>query len=169
MNKLTYIIITLILIVSPSFGQKYKTIKNLSGEWKFSIGDQEEWKQESYNDSEWDKIRVPGAWEDQGYHGYDGFAWYRKTVQFPNELKSANLYLELGYIDDVDEVFVNGELIGSSGSFHPQMITAYMKKRVYSIPSHLVQADQLVISVRTFDSHMKGGIVKGNIRLLTDL
>jgi sialate O-acetylesterase len=65
-----------------------------------------------YNDDDWSEIKVPARWEDEGYRGYDGFAWYRKKVRVPSVFKNRNVYLELGYIDDVDEVYFNGEKIG---------------------------------------------------------
>jgi len=69
-----------VLITENSiFAGDYKTILNLAGYWKFSIGDNPQWAKPAYNDKDWDKIIVPGKWEDNGYVGYDGYAWYRVT------------------------------------------------------------------------------------------
>jgi beta-galactosidase/beta-glucuronidase len=56
-----------------------KQVLNLSGRWKFSLGDEDEWKDEKFNDSNWEKVSVPSSWENQGFHGYDGYAWYRTS------------------------------------------------------------------------------------------
>ena len=38
---------------------------NLSGHWKFSIGDNPEWQKFDYKDSTWESIKVPSAREDR--------------------------------------------------------------------------------------------------------
>src|SRR5690606_24421104 len=93
--------------------------KDLRGTWKFRIGDRQEWASPSFDDSDWDQIRVPARWENEGFRGYDGFAWYRKKVYLPTSLANKELVLEMGYVDDIDEVFINGIKIGQSGSFPP--------------------------------------------------
>lgn len=137
---------------------------DLRGEWKFSIGDNESWKESDFNDSGWSRIRVPSAWEDQGYHGYDGYGWYRKT--FRGEiLKNANdVFFRADHIDDTDEVYLNGKLIGKSGLFPPHYITAYYEDRNYFIPPSYINYDgENVISVRVFDAQLSGGILSDRI------
>ena len=50
---------------------------NLATYWQFSIGDNPEWASPKYKDYNWEKIYVPAKWENEGFNGYDGFAWYR--------------------------------------------------------------------------------------------
>ena len=99
-------------------------VLSLRGTWRFSIGDNEDWAEPAFDDSDWERIYVPSEWEDEGFRGYSGHAWYRKTFDFdaPEDLSAFSLVL--GKIDDVDQVFLNGELIGSTGSFHPNYHTA---------------------------------------------
>lgn len=140
-------------------------LKDLRGAWKFTIGDQQAWANPYYNDSDWEMLRVPGAWEDQGFHGYNGYAWYRKTftTTIPNNV---DLYLVMGYIDDVDEVYLNGELIGFSGEFPPAYQTAYKAYRVYPVPRSLLRRNgENVIAVRIYDALISGGILSGPIGL----
>ncbi len=139
-------------------------VKKLSGTWKFSIGDQREWKNAKFDDSNWEDVKVPSTWENQGFHGYNGYAWYRKSFEVDPEFKGNSLELSLGYIDDVDEVYLNGNLIGFSGSFPPEFSTAYNANRKYPIPlSYLKFGGSNVISVRIYDSELEGGIVSGDI------
>jgi hypothetical protein len=77
---------------------------------------------------------VPEPWEEQGFHGYNGYGTYRKHFTLDNELRGLMLYLSLGYIDDVDAVYVNGTKIGSTGAFPPQYQTAYNARRLYFMP-----------------------------------
>lgn len=149
---------------SMASDDKLIRIKNLSGSWKFSIGEREEWSIPNFDDSGWENILVPSPWEDQGFYGYNGFGFYRKSFTIPNEYKDNNLYLVLGYIDDVDETYLNGKKIGSTGTFPPNYNTAYNAKRIYRIPKDLINYDKPnVIAVKVYDSYQAGGIVNGNV------
>ena len=143
----------------------WEKVLNLSGTWKFSIGDHRRWAEPEYDDKSWENIYVPSKWEDEGFHGYDGYAWYRKSFdgsQLANPSWGYSLFL--GYIDDVDEVYFNGHLIGSSGAFPPNFITAYNAKRLYHIPKEFINFNgKNLIAVRVYDSQIEGGIVKGDI------
>jgi len=143
----------------------YKEI-NIRGNWYFKIGDNQEWSKTNFDDSNWKKNYVPSPWEDEGYQGYDGYAWYRQKIEIPSSFKDRRLILELGYIDDVDEVFLNGVKIGQSGSFPPYYSTAYNARRLYEVPLNIVRYDGLnSIAVRVYDSQLGGGIVSGDIRI----
>jgi len=161
MNKLFFIFLFL-LVGNQSFAYDWKRVQDLRGAWKFSIGDEKEWAQENYNDSSWDRVFVPSSWEDEGFPGYDGYAWYRKTFAFDKNTSGTNLYLRLGYIDDVDQVFVNGILVGSTGSFPPYYYSAYDTERFYRLPDSVVHVnDKNIIAVRVFDRELSGGILRG--------
>ena len=139
---------------------------NLNGEWKFKIGDNSSWADPGFNDAGWSSIQAPSPWEDQGYRGYDGYAWYRKTIAIDKSFQDQDLILQLGYIDDIDEVFVNGQKIGQSGSFPPSYWTAYNALRKYSIPGKLLKFGQEnLIAIRVYDSQLEGGIVNGNLKI----
>lgn len=142
---------------------------NLSGQWKFMIGDDPEWKNPAYDDKNWDEINVPGSWENQGFYGYDGYAWYRKTFIIPNSSDRYRYYLDLGYIDDVDQTYVNGELVGSTGNFPPNYSTAYTALRQYSIPPGVIKkTNKITIAIRVYDDIGEGGIIQGQILLKVD-
>jgi sialate O-acetylesterase len=139
-------------------------IQDLRGIWKFSIGDEEQWKSPDFNDDEWEEIFVPSSWEDEGYPGYLGYAWYRKTVLLSSEHQNKNLYINMGYIDDVDEVFINGKFIGFGGSFPPNYFTAYHLERKYTVPADVWNFDgKNTIAVRIFNAELSGGIVRGKV------
>lgn len=136
----------------------------LRGPWKFEIGDNRTYADPSFDDRSWTDVFVPADWENEGFPGYDGYAWYRKTVTIPASLSEKQLYLSVGYVDDVCGVYLNGTLIGEGGSFPPQYETAYDVPHVFPIPRSLIRFDRAnVIAVRVFDEHLNGGIVKGKI------
>jgi sialate O-acetylesterase len=139
-------------------------LQSLKGSWLFSIGMNEEWASPKFNDSDWETVRVPSPWEEEGFNGYNGYAFYRKKINISSTYKGRMLYLNMGYIDDVDEVYLNGQKIGSSGGFPPNYNTAYNAERVYFIPEHDINFDgPNLIAVKVYDSYNEGGIVSGDI------
>ncbi len=148
------------LLAPLSFGQ----VINLNGSWKFHIGDRANWSAPEFDDSDWETISAPSHWEDEGFNGYDGFAWYRKTFDGRRLSKSENYYLNLGYIDDADEVYLNGRFIGFSGSMPPKFKTAYNSERNYSLLNDYIDfGGENTIAVRVFDVTLGGGIFDGNL------
>lgn len=141
-------------------------IVNLEGGWKFSIGDDSIWASSNYNDEGWEEVYAPSSWENEGYHGYNGYAWYRKHFKVSSKYKNQTINIQLGTIDDVDEVYINGKLVGFSGSFPPKYETAYNVWRSYPVPHSFLRYDKdNVIAVRVYDSEQAGGITQGNLGL----
>ncbi|MFP4094251.1 MAG: beta galactosidase jelly roll domain-containing protein [Cyclobacteriaceae bacterium] len=164
---LTACIFIFSLSTAELHANNWQVVQELKGEWKFRIGDNMSWRQPAYNDSNWDRIRVPAAWETQGFHAYDGYGWYRKSFTLNSNQGLTNLYLSLGYIDDADEVYLNGKLIGFSGAFPPYYRTAYNAYRRYPIPKELLlPKGENVIAVRTYDAKLDGGIITGMVAIV---
>lgn len=153
------------IILPDGYAQEWDKILNLRGMWKFSIGDNKRWSDPKFDDGDWESIDVPSRWEDEGFNGYDGYAWYRKAFDgtvLKNHTLTYNLLL--GYVDDVDEVYLNGHKIGFSGAFPPRYHTAYNAFRSYTIPSEFINfKGKNLVAVRVFDSEVSGGIVSGDI------
>jgi hypothetical protein len=142
---------------------------SLFGKWKFHLGDDMQWRAESLDDSEWEDIIVPGTWESQGFAKYDGFAWYRKSFKLPANFKTDDLLLLMGKIDDLDEVYVNGKLIGNTGRPDRRRTTEneWQKYRTYTVPDGLLKPGKYnVIAVRVYDQQGAGGIYEGPVTLL---
>ncbi|WKZ69255.1 MAG: beta galactosidase jelly roll domain-containing protein [Melioribacteraceae bacterium] len=158
------VLVLLILIPSAIKADEWERVVNLRGYWKFTIGDDLKWSSPNHNDNSWEDIRVPSSWESQGFHGYNGYAWYRTTFELPRDAEGYSIKIQLGYIDDVDEVYLNGNLIGKSGSFPPNYYTAYNVNRSYPIPDKYLNKHGInTIAVRVFDSQLDGGITGGDI------
>jgi hypothetical protein len=141
---------------------------NLEGIWQFAIGDNDQWKSRDYNDKSWEQINVPSEWENEGFNGYDGYAWYR--IHFDGKLLVKNdvHFIVLGAIDDVDETYLNGKLIGKSGAFPPRFRTAYAAYREYIVNNEVINFDgDNVIAVRVYDDYKIGGLVNGSLGIYT--
>lgn len=158
--RLPALIILLELLIAPLPAQ----VISLRGSWRFHLNDNPSWAATNFNDSGWESIYAPSPWEDEGFNGYDGFAWYRKKFDGRKLNKNENYYLSLGFIDDSDEVYVNGKLIGFSGTMPPRFKTAYNMERKYILPAEDINfMGENTIAIRIFDVTQAGGIVDGDL------
>ncbi len=99
---------------------KYRSIIDLSGIWKFKIdpgkaGEKEKWYKGF--DSSLD-IAVPGSWNEQleeaGLLHYVGAAWYSKKVFIPEEYHSKRIFIRIGSADYQSKVWINGKYLGEN-------------------------------------------------------
>ncbi len=142
---------------------------DLSRGWKFARGDDVRWAIPSYDDSAWEAIEVGRTWEAAGHRDYDGFAWYRVRFRVPAAwetdprlARQRKLVFRLGAIDDVDETWLNGKRIGSTGSFPPAPVTRWEEERRYLVdPGHIRWGRENVLAIRVFDLVRGGGLYRG--------
>jgi hypothetical protein len=132
------------------------------GQPKFKTGDNADWKQPAFNDADWKNINTGAQWESQGYDNYDGYAWYRFHFFLPSSLKELSAWKDsvrflLGKIDDNDETFLNGTLIGKTQGW-----TALRDYRVATDNSALKWDADNVLAIRVFDGSGGGGMYNGN-------
>jgi hypothetical protein len=144
--------------------QEQQVLEDLRGKWKFEIGDNQAWADPSFDDRKWEEIFAPSPWENEGYPGYDGYAWYRKRFVAREDWEGYVLSLHLGTIDDADETYVNGHFIGFGGQFPPHYISEYGWTREYFLPAWCLRfGKENVIAVRVYDSGLSGGITGGRL------
>lgn len=139
----------------------WSRIADLEGIWYFTVGDDQNWSKHQTDVSKWDKMFVPDNW-DQYYRNYNGYGWYRKNFDVNWIPEKGELFLFLGQIDDVDEVFINGVKVGQTGTFPPNFKTAYNHNRRYLIPRDLLKKSDNSIAIRVYDTAGPGGIVQAN-------
>jgi Beta-galactosidase/beta-glucuronidase len=157
LKRLTFLTLFILQITASSFSQ----VISLEGRWKFHISDNEAWSKADFNDTGWESIHAPSAWEDEGFNGYNGFAWYRKKFDGKQLEKNENYYLNLGFIDDTDEVYVNGNLIGFSGTMPPKFKTAYNMERRYSLAPEIINYNgENTIAIRVYDVTLGGELLR---------
>jgi alpha-galactosidase len=138
--------------------------------WKFKTGDQPEWATTVFNDSAWQPIEVGKPWETQGFAGYNGFAWYRVHVVIPSSIKEKSflkekLKIDLGKIDDGDEVYLNGILIGRNAGRNADIKEGpYDAPRSYALSlsdRRIFWDKENLIAVRVYDHGGDGGMYEG--------
>ncbi|MDB4883364.1 MAG: protein of unknown function acetylesterase [Gemmatimonadetes bacterium] len=119
------------------------------------------WAEPALDDKSWAPLRVPGTWEEAGYEGLDGVAWYRTTLQLTADEAAHGLTLGLGTIDDEDITWVNGVEVGRTSGWNVP--------RAYRVPSSALVAGSNVVAVRVHDTGGGGGIGGDSSTLFVDL
>lgn len=100
----------------------------------------------------WDKIMLPGYWEEAGLGDFDGAVWFVRNVEIPVSWIGHSLTLSLGAIDDFDNTYVNGVLMNSNYD-----ADSYRVSRAYKVPARCVTRTNLTIAVLVFDTGGSGG------------
>jgi enterochelin esterase-like enzyme len=140
---------------------------DLEGPAQFRTGDDLAWADPDFDDSAWSTVQVPFN-NHPAFNNYDGFGWYRVTFDLPAEAEGTNLVASMGYIDDADEVYLNGVLIGRSGSFPPNADAQWFEQRLYPIPADAPNyGGRNVIAVRAYDMSGAGGWYQGPIGIFS--
>ncbi|MCJ7754142.1 MAG: beta galactosidase jelly roll domain-containing protein, partial [Thermoanaerobaculales bacterium] len=109
------------------------------------------WADPGLDDSSWQKMGTTSVWEEQGWEGMDGVAWYRTTFNLTAEEAETEIHLALGTIDDSDTTWVNGHEVGRT-------MLAWNKPRVYAVHPATLKEGRNVIAVRVEDTGGGGGL-----------
>lgn len=110
-----------------------------------------------FDDSDWEAVEVPGYWELMGgdWEGVDGEAVFRVRFDVHEELRGKQLILSLGSIDDFDDVYINGKLVGRTDKTTPRF---WSHHRAYPIPDGVLKDTGNVLAIRVFDHMGNGGL-----------
>ena len=89
---------------------------------------------------------------------------YQKDFIVSSDLQTSTLGVWLGIIDDVDEVKINGHIIGKTGNFPPHFQSGFRYQRLYLIPSNILKFNQFnQLEINTYSSINTAGIKKDPI------
>lgn len=139
---------------------------DLEGTWKFVKGDDPGYAAPGFDDSAWSDIQVPG--DGTPFASYDGFGWYRLDFTLPAEAQGTNLVASLGFLDDVDEAFLNGVRIGGSGTMPPAASSQWFEKRLYPVPADAPNfGGENTLAVRLYDMNGGGGWYEGPVGIFS--
>ena len=130
-------------------GSQEKSLADRQAEWWRGLegadpGYRGAWMRPGWNTEDWSEAPVPGYFRDAGLGDFDGCLWYRRVFDLPADWSDPELVLELGPIDDMDIVWLNGEPVGSTKRFG-----LWQSPREYHFPSRLahVGRNELVVCV----------------------
>ncbi len=92
----------------------------IGGDWKLSFEDKIEFNRQYYDDAAWENL-AELKWSDDHKTTANRTLWIRKKVIIPSSLqaefvKTGLLSLTMGKILQTDDTYLNGKLIGSTGS-----------------------------------------------------
>ncbi len=108
------------------------------------------WAKPAYDDSSWETMDLPTLWEQAGWEQTDGIFWFRKIFLLTKGMETKDATLSLGPIDDSDQTWVNGHLIGKTNSHN--------ENRTYTVPAKYLKEGENNITVRVDDTGGGGGI-----------
>ena len=109
----------------------------------------DDFKNDKYDDSRWDNIKLPGNIE-QNYRNFDGHVLVRKSIEIPAEWAGKSLKMCIQGVDDKDVTYFNGVKIGENSGWN--------RARTYTIPAELVKAGKAIVAIRIMDTSGNGGI-----------
>lgn len=113
--------------------------------------DSAQWKTAGYDHRNWSMMDLPGLWEQQqNLSRLDGVVWFRKDIYVDSADAGNAGSLHLAKIDDRDETYLNGVMIGG--------IAGWNTDRAYSVPEGLLKPGKNVIAIKVEDSGGGGGI-----------
>lgn len=161
------ILLTFYLSVATMLGSTAQVLKLTDA--KFQKGDNMEWKNTTFDDSRWKSLSMLKPWTDQGISNPNNYAWYRIRFTLPesmldnSDIKETVLFV-MGKIDDADETYLNGVLIGKTGST-PGDKEGYVSKweepRTYSVSASnkaIRWGKENVLAVRVYNGNDPGGM-----------
>lgn len=179
MRKITKLVLAFSVLALCSAGKKPVADVIHFSDWKFKTGDNMNWAKPDFDDSKWEKQLSGIHWESQGHAGYDGYAWYRKTFVLAQQMLTQafikdSLKINLGKIDDCDETYLNGYLIGKNGKIVSSDNTTpfdvdvfpYNEKRIYILAANdkrIFWDKNNTISIRVRDFSGAGGMFVDNM------
>lgn len=170
------LLLTAIALISCRSNVEIETKSLFLNEWKSKLGDSLIWANPTFNDSDWENYKMENFNRNNRFKHYDGYAWFRTKVVIPSSLKENaynkdSLTLFLGAIDDCDQVFLNGFLIGENTKVVKEYSIAdtafktvdglYATERNYVISKNdkrIFWDKENTIAIRVFDIRYGGGL-----------
>lgn len=108
------------------------------------------WTQAGFDDSSWESTPMPFVYPTD----FDGEYRHRRVVNLTAQQAASIKTIELGPIDDFDQTYVNGKMVGQTDMMTPQF---WATPRKYRIPTGTLKAGENNIAVRSYDWQGAGG------------
>ena len=111
-----------------------------------------------FDDRQWQTMPLPGDYTKLGLADVYGIIWFRKTIDLPAAWAGKEIILRLGPIDEVDNTWCNGQLVGGMGRSRTNETTNWNVPRAYHVPGSAVKAGENVLAVRVLNQYGAGGL-----------
>ncbi len=127
----------------------------VQGEWKLKIdpdkrGVRERWFAPEFDDSDWQTTPINDVWDKHGHADYDGWGWYRKSIQVPAALKGKRLWFNGKGFDDAGTLYINGRKIGAAAGWN--------KTFSFDITDALRYGETNTFAIHIVDNTLYGGL-----------
>ena len=103
---------------------------DLSGEWRQSADDGPDYAAKEFKDDSWKRVPIPWITEPRS-----GVYWLRRSIDLPTGVDRSHLFLVIGPVAEIYQLFVNGAPIGSVGSFEDWSTAQLPRSRIFQVPS----------------------------------
>jgi sialate O-acetylesterase len=111
------------------------------------------WRNPGLNTTTWNEMNIPGYWANETGEPINGVFWFRKDFDVPASVIGKESKLLLGRIVDSDSTFLNGTLVGNTGSLY--------SRRAYTLPPTFLKTGKNTLVIRVANTSGKGGFVSG--------
>lgn len=115
----------------------------------------------NYVDTGWIEIGMPNVLKNFGIGYYEGMAWFRKKISFPESFKGKDLTINLGHPEMTYSLYFNGKEICKN-------VWYGNATHSYTIPVDLVQPGENTIAIRIAMLWGGGGLNPGNDIFVSD-
>jgi hypothetical protein len=136
----------------------------LGGEWRFHLGDDPRWASANVDDSGWETVNLGapasshdgdvglpnyvGGWMVHGHPGYQGYAWYRRSVTVPAGNRAWDV-LGPPLVEDGYELYWNGARLGGSGRLGASPRVVGTRPLIFALPADAAGTTG-VLAIRAF-------------------
>lgn len=110
------------------------------------------WTAPGFDDNDFKPVNLPSNFPRE-LDAFDGMVRFRREVRLSDDWAGREAVIRLGPIDDRDEVFINGTLVGATRDD-----ARWNVPRSYPVPKGVLRAGKNVIGVRVLDTGGIGGI-----------
>lgn len=129
-----------------------------------NLGEPAGWHLPDHDTSDWGTMPMPQTWQALGL-AHNGSVWFRREITLGEDVAHPAT-LSIGICDDMDHTYVNGHLVGRTGSETPNF---WSVSRQYAVPAGVLRPGRNVIAVRVFDQWGAGGILGPAANMHLDL
>ena len=105
----------------------------------------------AYNDSDWQKVRIPTKFDRLNFKNKNGVVWFRKEIELTKAEVEKPARLWLGRIVDADTAYVNGKRVGA--------VTYKYPPRKYKLGKGILKAGKNLIALRVVVNDGQGEFV----------
>ncbi len=116
---------------------------------EYDVGQQDKWSADAKDDHDWQEVGLKDGFDKLGVDDTPAVCYFRKTIQLPDPLPAGPSTIQLGVVERMDTVTVNGQWVGAS---------AWVENpRRYAIRGRVLKPGANQITIRVFKTKVDGG------------